>query len=194
MKYTRVPVDTFKKLVLNSGIICTSFIPESRQVSGELWATTGSISFATNPEYVDFGEDVNNVPANTMQLKRLKSVDPTLSGTYVAIDTEAVRSMIGAADVSGSKINPRANLEIDDFKDIWFIADYSDVNVGATAGHIAIHIKNALNTSGFQLTTDKDSKGNIAFEYHGHYDLDDVDDLPFEVFVESGVAAAREAS
>lgn len=194
MKYTKVKPDTFKELVLNSGILCTNFVADSGEVSGLLGATTGDISFATNPEYVDFGEDVNNVPANTKQLKRLKSVDPVLSGTYVSVDAESVRSMIGAADVSGSIVTPRANLELSDFADIWLVADYSDVNTGDKAGYIAIHLYNALNTAGFSLTTTKDGKGNIAFEYHGHYDLDDPDSLPFDVLIKSGEAAAREAS
>lgn len=194
MKYTQIAPDAFKKLVLNAGVLCTGFIPSSGEISGLLGATTGDVSYSSNPEYEDFGADVNNVPANTMQLKRLKSVDPTLSGTYVSVDADAVKSLIGAADVSDSKISPRANLDLADFADIWLVADYSDVNIGGKAGYIAIHIFNALNTAGFSLTTTKDGKGNTAFEYHGHYDLDDPETLPYEVFVKSGEAAAREAS
>ena len=191
MRFTKVRPDTFKKLVMNAGIICADFSPETGVVSDIIGATTGDLSFASNPEYVDFGEDVNNVPANTKQLKRLKSVDPTLSGSYVSVDAAIVKSMIGSATEEGGHIVPKG-LDISDFKNIWLVADYSDNNSDASGGYVAIHIKNALNTAGFQLTTTKDGKGNVSFEYHGHYDLDELEEdseaQPYEIYIKDGAA------
>lgn len=193
LKYTQLPLDAFKKLQINAGVIVkwSGFNPETGALSQSaiLGATSGGIEFSTNPEYSDFGEDVDNCPNNTLQMKRLVSVDPTASGTFLTVTPEAAASMAGAADVDGTdttKIVPRAQLKEEDFVDIGVIGDYSDVNTGADAGYLAIRIKNALNTEGFQLQTTKDEKGTMAFEYHGHYDMDDMDNVPYEIYCKAG--------
>ena len=47
---------------------------------------------------------------------------------------------------------------------------------------------NALNTSGFQWKSNDDGKGEYSFEFHGHYDLEDIDTVPFEIYVKAGTA------
>ena len=193
MKFTQVPTDTFENLVLNAGILVDTFTPSSGVIGNILGATTGGIEFSTNPTYTDFGEDIDNVPANTKQLKRLQSFDPTMSGTFLTVDTAAVKSLIGAADIDTSdttKVVPRDQLVDADFDDVWWVGDYSDKNVDAesthTAGYIAIHLMNALNTAGFKITSSKDNKAQMAFEYHGHYDISNISTPPFEIYVKAG--------
>ena len=192
MKFTQVPTDTFENLVLNAGILVDEFTPSSGVIGNLLGATTGGIEFSTNPTYTDFGEDIDNVPANTKQLKRLQSFDPTMSGTFLTVDTATVKSLIGAADIGTSdttKVVPRDQLLQADFDDVWWVGDYSDKNVDAesthTAGYIAIHLMNALNTAGFKITSSKDNKAQMAFEYHGHYDISNISTLPFEIYVKA---------
>ena len=48
-------------------------------------------------------------------------------------------------------------------------------------------VKNALNITGFQWKTNKDGKGEFAFDFHGHYDLNNPDDPPFEIWVKEPV-------
>ena len=193
MKFTQVPTDTFENLVLNAGILVDTFTPSSGVIGNILGATTGGIEFSTNPTYTDFGEDIDNVPANTKQLKRLQSFDPAMSGTFLTVDTAAVKSLIGAADIGTSdttKVVPRDQLVAADFEDVWWVGDYSDKNVDAesthTAGYIAIHLMNALNTAGFKITSSKDNKAQMAFEYHGHYDISNISTPPFEIYVKAG--------
>ena len=193
MKFTQVPTDTFENLVLNAGILVDEFTPSSGVIGNLLGATTGGIEFSTNPTYTDFGEDIDNVPANTKQLKRLQSFDPTMSGTFLTVDTATVKSLIGAADIGTSdttKVVPRDQLLQADFDDVWWVGDYSDKNVDAesthTAGYIAIHLMNALNTAGFKITSSKDNKAQMAFEYHGHYDISNISTPPFEIYVKAG--------
>ena len=195
MKYTKVAADAFEKLVMNAGIIADDFNPETAVVGNILAATTGGLQFASNPTYTDFGEDVDNVPNNTKQLLKITAFDPVLSGTMLTVDADIIKAQIGAADketpTSGgvTKITPRATLEDGDFDDIWFIADYSDVNTGNSAGFVAIHIMNAMNRTGFQLQTGKNAKGQSTFEYHGHYDITDENQTPpFEIYVKKGAA------
>ena len=193
MKFTQVPTDTFENLVLNAGILVDEFTPGTGVIGNILGATTGGIEFSTNPTYTDFGEDIDNVPANTKQLKRLQSFDPAMSGTFLTVDTTALKSLIGAADIGTSdttKVVPRDQLLQADFDDVWWVGDYSDKNVDAesthTAGYIAIHLMNALNTAGFKITSSKDNKAQMAFEYHGHYDISNISTPPFEIYVKAG--------
>ena len=193
MKFTQVPTDTFENLVLNAGILVDEFTPATGMIGNLLGATTGGIEFSTNPTYTDFGEDIDNVPANTKQLKRLQSFDPAMSGTFLTVDTTALKSLIGAADIGTSdttKVVPRDQLVAADFEDVWWVGDYSDKNVDAesthTAGYIAIHLMNALNTAGFKITSSKDNKAQMAFEYHGHYDISNISTPPFEIYVKAG--------
>ena len=193
MKFTQVPTDTFENLVLNAGILVDEFTPATGVIGNILGATTGGIEFSTNPTYTDFGEDIDNVPANTKQLKRLQSFDPAMSGTFLTVDTTALKSLIGAADIGTSdttKVVPRDQLVDADFEDVWWVGDYSDKNVDAesthTAGYIAIHLMNALNTAGFKITSSKDNKAQMAFEYHGHYDISNISTPPFEIYVKAG--------
>lgn len=198
MKFTQVAPDAFKKLQLNAGVLTTEFDPTDPDIDREdiFAATSGGTSFATNPEYEDFGEDIDNVPANTKQLKRLTSVSPTMSGTMKTVDTSTAKALMAAADVDASgKITPRADLLDSDFIDeLWWVGDYSDVNVdttgtdATTAGFIAICLRNALSTGGFQLQPNDKGKGDFAFEFTGHYDIEDMDELPYEVWVVEGTS------
>ena len=190
-KFTRVPEDTFEKLQLNAGILVDTFTPATGTIGNILGATTGGINFASNPEFTDFGEDVDNVPNNMKELKHLVGFDPQMSGTFLTCTPSLAKSLVGAADIAtgdSTKVVPRATLLSADFDDVWWIGDYSDVNTGDNAGFIAIHLINALNTAGFQIQSTKDEKGQLAFEYHGHYSIEDQETVPFEIYVKAGAA------
>ncbi len=189
LKFTKMPDDAFEKLQLNAGILVDTFTPATGTIGNIIGATSGGIQFASNPTYTDFGEDVDNCPANMKELKRPESMDPTMSGTFLTCTPAVIKDLIAAADIDSTdttKVIPRAELEATDFKDVWWIGDYSDVNTGDNAGFLAIHLINALNQAGFQIQSGKNAKGQMAFEYHGHYSLTDQDVVPFEVYCKSG--------
>lgn len=190
MKFTKVPSDTFQTIQLNAGILCDSFVPDTLEVGNIIGATSGGVNFNSNPTYADFGEDVDNVPANTKELKRLQSFDPTMSGTFITVSAGAVKRLLAAADIdsqSAIKVVPRSVLKTTDFAGLWWIGDYSDENEGASAGFIAIHLADALNTTGFQIQSSKNGKGTMPFEFHAHYSLEDEDlEPPFEIYVKAG--------
>ena len=190
-KFTQIPTDTFKKLQLNAGILTTDFEPSTGTITAAkiFGATTGGVSFEATPEYIDFGEDIDNCPKNTKELKKTDSWEVVMSGTYVTMDTAIAKSMIGTADVSGEKVTPRNEVLQDDFQDIWWVGDYSDVNVDEStgkAGFIAIKLINALSTGGFKIQTADKEKGQFEFEYTGHYSMENIDQVPFEVYVKAG--------
>lgn len=190
MKYTQIPADTFQHLVLNAGILVDEFTPADGTIGNLLGATTGGITFNANPTYSDWGEDIDNCPNNTMELKRLDGYDPVMSGTFLTVTGSSLESLVGSATkttASGvDKVVPNNELQTTDFKEVWWIGDYSDVNTGATAGFMAIHLLNALNQTSLQITTTKNGKDQLAFEYHGHYSLNAQDTVPFEVYLKAG--------
>lgn len=189
MKYTQVRADAFQTLQMNAGIMVNTFNTSTGEIGNILGATTGGFSFSSNPTYQDFGEDVDNVPPNTWQLKRIQYFDPAVSGTFLTVTAARAKDLVGAADVDSTdatRVVPRNYLEEDDFADVWVIGDYSDVNTGNNAGYLAVHLMNVLNTSGIQWQTNKDGKGQFSFEYHGHYDLTDIDTVPFEIYCKAG--------
>lgn len=191
MKFTQIPNDTFEKLQLNAGILVDEFTPATGVIGNLLGATTGGVSFASNPSYTDFGEDVDNCPNNTKELKHLDGFDPQMAGTFLTCTPSVLKSLVGPADISASdatRVIPRNQLLASDFEELWWIGDYSDVNTGANAGFLAIHLMNALNQAGFQITSAKNAKGQMAFEYHGHYSVADQDTVPFEIYCKAGTA------
>mgnify|MGYP002622235055 CR=1 FL=1 len=192
MKYTQIPANTFQQLQMNAGIFCRSFNPATGEVSGVLGATTGGGSFTATPEFSDFGEDIDNCPKNTMELKRLDDVTATMSTTFVTISNETARFAIGAADIdSGDEthIVPRRDLQLSDFADIWWVGDYTNYNSGSGAGYCAIHLFNALSTGGFQLQSTDRGKGNFAIELTGHYSIDAPDTVPYEIYLKPGTSS-----
>lgn len=185
MKYTQIPTDTFETLQMNAGILATGFDPTTGTVTGIIGATTGGISFTDSMSFIDLGEDIDNCPKNMMELKKIDQREVTISGTFVTVKEQTAK-MLAVADISSGKIVPRNDLLVTDFSDIWFIGDYSDKNTGADAGFIAIKLINALNTSGFALTTSDKAKGQFAFTFTGHYSMAEQDRVPYEIYINGG--------
>lgn len=188
-KFTRVPTDTFEKLQLNAGILVDTFEPATGTIGNILGATTGGINFTTEPSFKDFGEDIDNVPNNMMELKHIEQYDPKMAGTFLTCSPALAKSLVGAAEIDATdttKVIPRADLLASDYSDVWWVGDYSDVNTGDSAGFLAIHLMNALNTAGFQIQSEKNEKGKLSFEFQGHYSILDQDTVPFEIYVKSG--------
>lgn len=190
MKYTKIPETTFQNLQLNAGVLLSAFNPESATVANEsiIGATTGGVNFTATPTFSDYGEDIDNCPKNMKELKKLDAWEISLSGTYVTVDANAVKALVGAADVSGNKITPRNDLKLTDFTDVWWVGDYSDQNGETNGGFVAIHMMNALSTGGFAIQSSDNGKGNFAFTYTAHYSMNAQDTVPFEVYVKAGAA------
>lgn len=188
LTYTQIPVNTFKELVLNAGIMVDEFTPADGTIGNILGATTGGLQFTATPSTVDFGEDIDNCPKGTKQLMQVDDWDISASGTLLTINADVVARQLALADVESvsgstglSKITLRKDIDIEnDFKDVWIIADYGD------GGFIAIHMKDVMSTGGFSLQTTDKGKGQFAFTYTAHYSIDAQDDVPCEIYVQEG--------
>ena len=195
MKFTQIPANTFKELQLNAGILTSDFAPTTGTVESNkiLGATSGGISFTATPTYTDLGDDIDNCPKNMMELKKLESWEVKMSGTFLTVNTEQAKSLIATADIGSpdtTKVTPRNDVAPADFKDIWWIGDYSDKNGATNGGYIAIHMMNALSTGGFQLQSGDKAKGQFAFEYTAHYSMEAPDTVPFELYIKAGTEEA----
>lgn len=189
MKYTQIPSTAFQNIQLNAGILVDSFVPATGVIGRLLGATTGGVQFSDSVEYTDFGEDIDNCPKNTLELKKLDSHEVTMSGTFVTLSPETAKMLVAVGDVDeldATHIIPRNDLLTTDFIDLWWIGDYSDVNTGDNAGFVAIHMMNALNTGGFQIQSTDRGKGQFAFEFTGHYSMNAQDKVPYEVYIQQG--------
>lgn len=184
-KFTKIPEKTFKALQLEAGVLLKKFDPSNPQAPADediICATTGGINPSCVPTYSDRGEDVDNCPPNTMELKELDGWECKLSTTSINIDEETIRLALGAADIDEETgaIKPRRKLKLTDFKDLWWVGDL------ANGGLAASRLMNALSTGGFSLQTGKNSKGQIPLEFTGHVSIEDQDTVPMEFYVSQG--------
>ena len=189
MKYTQIPSTAFQNIQLNAGILVDSFTPATGVIGNLLGATTGGIQFADAPEFQDFGDDIDNCPKNMKELKKLTNHAVTMSGTFVTVTAATAKMLAGAADADGlddTHIIPRNDILASDFTDVWWVGDYSDVNTGDNAGFCAIHLKNALNTGGFQIQSTDKGKGQFAFSFEGHYSMSAQTEVPYEIYIKEG--------
>lgn len=180
--YTRIPQSTFNELQMDAGILLTTFdVTKTTAVADEdiITATTGGVNVVCEPTYSDLGEDIDNCPNNTKELKHLDGWDCRIETTALGTSAEAIKLALGAADIDGtnaSKIIPRRDLNQSDFSDIWWVGDRAD------GGCVAIKLKNALSTGGFSLQTTKNGKGQTAMTITGHVSITAQDTMPMEFY------------
>lgn len=195
MKFTKVKKTTPQELQLNAGIILKEFNPSSPVVdsSAIFAATSGGVSFSDKIEFVDMFEDIDNMPKNTMEGKQINSREVTLSGTFLTITPEIAKSLMAAGDISTSDtthIIPRDTLTKEDFDDFWWVGDYSDKNGNTNGGYCAVHIMNALSTDGLNIQSGDKAKGQFSVTYTAHYSIENIDTVPYELYIKAGTAEA----
>lgn len=181
-KFTVIPQSTFEEMQLDAGVILTSFTPATPTTPDDediVCATTGGINVSCVPTYSDLGEDVDNCPTNTKELKHLDGWDCTMSFTSLGTSPTAIRLALGAADIDTldtTKVTPRKDLKQTDFSDLWWVGDRAD------GGQVAVCLKNALSTGGFVLQTTKNGKGQISVELTGHVSINAQTTMPMEFY------------
>lgn len=186
MKFNKVNPEIFNQLQVEAGILLSNFDPTSTVDIDDddiICATSGGIKADCVPSYTDFGEDIDNVPNNTMELKRLDGYECTFAFTALNVTTNIIKTALGAADISTTdttKVTPRSELQLADFKPIWWVGDRTD------GGMIAIKLLNALSTGGLSLQTTKKGKGQLSVTLTGHISIEHTDIVPMEFYVAEG--------
>ena len=177
--FTVIPQDTFDGLQLDAGVLLKKFDPAKVAAPADediICATTGGINISCVPTYSDLGEDVDNCPVNTKELKHLDGWGCKMSFTALGTSPENIKLALGAATVSTTKVTPNRDLKQADFSDIWWAGDRADCGV------VAACLKNALSTGGFTLKTTKNGKGQVSVELTGHVSIEAQDTMPMEFY------------
>lgn len=177
--FTVIPQDTFDGLQLDAGVLLKKFDPAKVAAPADediICATTGGINISCVPTYSDLGEDVDNCPVNTKELKHLDGWECKMSFTALGTSPENIKLALGAATVSTTKVTPNRDLKQADFSDIWWVGDRAD------GGVVAACLKNALSTGGFTLQTTKNGKGQVSVELTGHVSIEAQDTMPMEFY------------
>lgn len=180
-KFTKIPQSTFEELQLDAGVLLNTFDPSNPVEPADsaiICATTGGINATCVPTFSDLGEDVDNCPTNTKELKHLDSWECKLAFTSLGTSAANIRLALGAADIDATsgKITPRRDLEQTDFSNVWWVGDRAD------GGLVAIKLINALSTAGFSLQTTKSGKGQISVELTGHVSINAQNTMPMEFY------------
>ena len=177
--FTVIPQDNFDGLQLDAGVLLKKFDPAKVAAPADediICATTGGINISCVPTYSDLGEDVDNCPVNTKELKHLDGWGCKMSFTALGTSPENIKLALGAATVSTTKVTPNRDLKQADFSDIWWAGDRAD------GGVVAACLKNALSTGGFTLKTTKNGKGQVSVELTGHVSIEAQDTMPMEFY------------
>lgn len=180
-KFSVIPQNTFNALQMDAGVLLKRFDPANPAAPADediICATTGGINPSCVPSYEDLGSDVDNVPVNMKELKKLTGWECKISTTSLGTSPELIRMSLGAADINAQTgaIAPRKDLEQTDFADVWWVGDRAD------GGLVAVRLINALSTGGFSLQTTKNGKGQIAIELTGHVSINAQSTMPMEFY------------
>lgn len=184
-KFTVIPQSTFEEMQMDAGVLLNSFDPSDPQAPADadiICATTGGINPSCTAEYSDLGEDVDNCPNNTKELKHLDGWTCSMAFTSLGTSPASIRLALGAADIEAETgaITPRADLEDTDFSDVWWVGDRAD------GGMVAIQLKNALSTEGFSLQTTKNGKGQTSVTLTGHVSIENQKEVPMVFYSTEG--------
>ena len=189
-KAKKVAADAANNMQVDAGLLLNTFDPTNPVEPADsaiICATTGDFNIVSQPDTTDFLEDVNNAPKNTKEGKRITGWTCTLGITGLEVTADMIQKALGASRVlANGGISPRAQYELTDFGDIWWVGDMVD-----TGNLLAIKLANAVSTGGISFTSTNNGKGKLAMTFTGHSTLADEEYVPMEFYVlEKSDAAA----
>lgn len=188
--FTVIPQSTFEEMQMDAGVLLKTFNPAQPAAPADsaiVCATTGGITVTCKATYSDLGEDVDNCPNDTKELKHLDSWECGLEFTSLGTSPESIKMALGAADINSqdeTKIVPRRDLKQSDFTDLWWVGDRAD------GGLVAVKLINALATEGFTLKTTKNGKGQVTVNLKGHVSINAQSVIPMEFYSIEGPTGA----
>lgn len=178
MTYSKITQDQFNEMQFDAGVWVRSFDITRPTISPDevICATSGGISLSVVPNIVDTGSDVYMMPKETAEMLLLTGWTVDASFVSLGFSAEAIRFALGAADNDGS-INPRLELQDEDFDSLWWIGDRVD------GGLVAIRILNALSDEGLGIQTEQGKAGQVTIHVAAHGSLeDDMYAIPVEIY------------
>lgn len=189
MAFTGFTANTAKKLLLDAGAFVKNFEPgtdtwETVKATKVIGATQGGGSFSAVPTVRRV--EIDGVKGAAKGLEALDEWVVTITANVKEISADAIALALAsstsapteAAPEGYTKITANNEIKLDDYLDniTW---------IGKLSGSdkpVIIVVKNALNTNGLSLTMADKAEGLISLTFTGHYDTDNLDSPPFEIY------------
>lgn len=184
-RFTRIASDAMDALQTDAGVLLSNFDPanpyETPKDTDIIATTTGGINPTCEPQYSDYGEDVDNVPNNVMEFKHLDGWNCAMAFSSIKFNAANTVWALGAADTTTldngvTKIVPRRNVQLTDFRDLWWVGDK------ANGGAYAVRLMNAISTGGLNIQSSKNGKGTNQQTITGHVSINEQDKMPMEFY------------
>ena len=184
-RFTRIASDAMDALQTDAGVLLSNFDPanpyETPKDPDIIATTTGGINPTCEPQYSDYGEDVDNVPNNVMEFKHLDGWNCAMAFSSIKFNAANTVWALGAADTTTldngvTKIVPRRNVQLTDFRDLWWVGDK------ANGGAYAVRLMNAISTGGLNIQSSKNGKGTNQQTITGHVSINEQDKMPMEFY------------
>ena len=177
---------TIVNLQLNAGVLLTTYTKGTDINEDDIiGATRGGGSFTAVPTVHQAA--VDGAPTYTKGLERVDDWVITLNATMVEVSDEAIsralgvgvtKTETGTGTTKDTTFTVKRTVNDADYKDLYWVGDLSN------GQNVVIEIKNALNTSGLNLTFSDRGEGTYALALIGHFTTDDLDTAPFELTIE----------
>lgn len=181
---------TIVNLQLNAGVLLTTYTKGTDINEDDIiGATRGGGSFTAVPTVHQAA--VDGAPTYTKGLERVDDWVITLNATMVEVSDEAIsralgvgvtKTETGTGTTKDTTFTVKRTVNDADYKDLYWVGDLSN------GQNVVIKIKNALNTSGLNLTFSDRGEGTYALALIGHFTTDDLDTAPFELTIERATA------
>lgn len=207
MQYTQLPVEPFKSIAFDAGVIASDFNVKTGVLSREdiLFATSGGSQFNPNLATSDLFEDMDNAKTGTKQGYMITGCDPHLTTTVLTVNKDNIDKIMANSIVTKVEDTTVDGLDVNkvtlhdgmvdsaSFNDLWIITNYGTMTSpsGSTqSGFFVIHMMNCINVTGFQQQTTKDGKVTYSVDFKAFYDTENIEKVPYEVYFTTPAAAA----
>lgn len=181
-KAARVSADFAQNVQVQAGIIVNSFDVTAPTVPADsdiICATTGDFAITCTPNTEDWFENVNNVPNNMMEGKRITGWTSSLAVSCLEITEDTLKLALGAADTGeDGGVNPRDQYKLSDFGKIYWLGDMVDEEK-----LLVVAMDNTVSTGGVSLKTSKNAKGQIDLTLTPHASLSDPTKIPMTFYI-----------
>lgn len=178
---------TAENLLLDAGAFFKNFEVgtddfDSAVTAGKLLgATSGGGTFTAAPTIRNIA--IDGVKGSAKGLQQIDEWVVTIMANIKEVTQDSIRNALGAATAEDGptgykKITANNYIELTDYIDnIVWVGKLSKTNTP-----VIIVVKNAISLGGLSLNMVDKAEGLIPTTFTGHYDVDDLDTPPFEIY------------